>query len=364
MITEREQEILDLIRQDPLISQQALADRLGVSRSAVAGHIMNLSNKGAIRGKGYILADSPYVVVIGGANMDILGQPCDKLLARDSNPGRVSCSPGGVARNIAENLARLGVDVRLIAPLGKDVYGQTLLEQGLQCGIDMRHCLQLDDAVTSTYLSVLDESGDMSVAINDMQILERLSVEYLRSHADMIRRASLLIVDANLPANVLEYLLSQFPDLPIFADPVSGPKSEKLRGLLDAIHTFKPNLAEAKRLSGVDAKDEGQLPQLASWFHRKGIKRICISLGAQGVYVSEAGRHQLYPPPPIQPVNANGAGDAFLAGLAYGWLAQWSTPRSVNFATAASAVAMSHQATINPNMSLAAVNRLLEETYS
>ena len=178
-MTERELEILALLKQDPLIAQQNLADQLGISRSAVAGHIMNLTNKGVIRGKGYILAESRYAVVIGGANMDILGRPLNSLQVGDSNPGSVTCSPGGVGRNIAENLARLGSQTRLISAIGKDTYGQMIMNQCQQAGIDMKGCLQLNDANTSTYLSVLDGDSDMHVAINDMAILERLSVEVL-----------------------------------------------------------------------------------------------------------------------------------------------------------------------------------------
>ncbi len=367
MITEREQEILLLIRQDPLISQQALADRLGITRSAVAGHIMNLTNKGAIRGKGYIVADAPYAVVIGGANMDILGQPATAFQLQDSNPGRVSCSPGGVGRNIAENLARLGADSRLIAPIGKDAYGQMLLEHCQQAGIDMRYCLLLDDATTSTYLSILDASGDMHVAINDMAIIERLRVETLVSHAEMLRRASLLIIDTNLSREVLEYLLSQFSQVPIFVDTVSGPKSEKLRGLLGSIHTLKPNLLEAQQLSGLKVRSDEDLPGLAAWFHQQGVKRLCLSLSARGTYLSEmndqgTAEQQILPPLAVDLVNANGAGDAFLAGLAHGWLQGWQSSDAARFAVASAALTLTHPSTINPTMSVTAVERLLQQT--
>ena len=87
-MTKRELEILSLIKADPLIAQQKIADKLGISRSAVAGHIMHLTHKGVIRGKGYILAGSPYVVVLGGANMDILGRPAAHLRIRDSKTAR------------------------------------------------------------------------------------------------------------------------------------------------------------------------------------------------------------------------------------------------------------------------------------
>ncbi|RTR38399.1 winged helix-turn-helix transcriptional regulator [Shewanella canadensis] len=361
-MTERELEILALLKQDPLIAQQSLADQLGISRSAVAGHIMNLTNKGVIRGKGYILAESRYAVVIGGANMDILGRPLNSLQVGDSNPGSVSCSPGGVGRNIAENLARLGSETRLISAIGKDTYGQMIVSQCQQAGIDMKGCLQLNDANTSTYLSVLDGDSDMHVAINDMAILERLSVEVLKEKEELLRRADLIILDANLSAESLEYLLNNFSDRPIFVDTVSCVKAKKIKPFLSSVHTLKPNLKEAEQLSGIIIEDYSELPGLANWFHNQGVKRIFLSLGSDGVFYSDEGAQALIPAIPIAMVNANGAGDAFLAGLAHGWIQEWSIEQSTKFAMAAAVVALSHIATINPNMSEISVNRIIKES--
>ncbi|MBW8184305.1 PfkB family carbohydrate kinase [Shewanella nanhaiensis] len=361
-MTEREHQILAILKQNPLIAQQDLADRLGISRSAVAGHIMNLTHKGIIRGKGYILAESRYAVVVGGANMDILGRPLDTLQVGDSNPGSVTCSPGGVGRNIAENLARLGSQTRLLSAVGKDTYGQAIIDQCQQAGIDMQACLQLKDASTSTYLSVLDGDSDMHVAINDMAILDRLSVELLKVQEEMLRRADLLILDANLSAPALEYLLSNFSDRPIFVDTVSCAKAKKIQPFLSAIHTLKPNLKEAEQLSGISIANYGELPKLGRWFHEQGVQRIFLSLGADGVFYSDGQTQALIPAVDVPMVNANGAGDAFLAGLAHGWLQDWDIEQSTKFAMAAAVVALSHLATINPNMSEMSVNRVIKES--
>ena len=172
---------------------------LGISRSAVAGHIMNLTNKGIIKGRGYVISDNPFVVAIGGANMDIHGDPSGALRQHDSNPGTVRTSPGGVARNVAENLARLGTDCRLITAIGNDHHGRMLLQQGRDAGIDMQHVLQFESSQTSTYMSVLDRSGDMFVAINDMAIIDELTPERLRSYEANLKQAALLVFRQNLP---------------------------------------------------------------------------------------------------------------------------------------------------------------------
>ena len=202
-VTEREQQILAILRDEPLIAQQTLADRLGISRPAVAGHIMNLTQKGHILGKGYVLAGQQFVLVLGGANMDISGATERLLVAGDSNPGHIRCAPGGVARNVAENLARLGNDTRLITAVGDDLYGRSLLESTQKAGVDVQGCWVLAGESTSTYLSLHGPDGDMAVAVNDMRILERITPERLAVYADRVRHAAAMVVDCNLIADAL-----------------------------------------------------------------------------------------------------------------------------------------------------------------
>ena len=149
----------------------------------------------------------PYAVVIGGANVDICGAPKGTLITCDSNIGSVTTSPGGVARNIAENLSLLGIESRLIAAIGCDHYGDLLLSNGQKSGINMEHSLRLEDMNTSTYLSVLNNDGDMLVAINDMGIVDHLDANYLRDHEHMIKQANCIIIDANLSEDTLAYLM-------------------------------------------------------------------------------------------------------------------------------------------------------------
>ena len=106
-MTPREKEIINLLKKNPGISQQEIADELNITRSGVSTHINNLMTSGYILGRGYILREDSYVAVLGGCNMDITGYSFDNLKERDSNPGKIEYSSGGVGRNICENLARL-----------------------------------------------------------------------------------------------------------------------------------------------------------------------------------------------------------------------------------------------------------------
>lgn len=349
-----------------MISQQAIAKRLGISRSAVAGHIMKLTSKGIITGRGYVVSDAPFVAVIGGANMDIHGKPASALRRHDSNPGTVHTSPGGVARNIAENLARLGAACRLISAVGSDHHGQLLLQQCRDAGIDMQHVQQIDSAQTSTYLSVLDKRGDMHVAISDMAIIEEMGPERLRAQEAMLKQASLIIMDTNLREDTLAWITNTFAEQTLFVDTVSTIKAKKIKPYLNAIHTLKTSRIEAEALTGLTSGTQTDRRKLAAWVHRQGVARLFVTLGERGVFYSTgdvAGVEKLQSEKPTIR-NAGGAGDAFLAGIAYAWLKDWSLMKSVHFALAAAAVTLSDKATSSSAVSLAAVNRVYKSQHA
>ena len=149
-MTQRERQILNWIKENPMISQQELADKAGITRSSAAVHISNLMKKGYISGKGYIVRTAPYVTVVGGVNMDIGGRSYASLVDRDSNPGQVRMSLGGVGRNIAHNMALLGVDVKMLTALGDDLYAQKIGASCAELGIDLSQSPVIPGGHTST----------------------------------------------------------------------------------------------------------------------------------------------------------------------------------------------------------------------
>lgn len=361
----REQQVLELIRENPMLSQQAIADRLGISRSAVAGHVMKLGDKGLIKGRGYVLGGAPFVALVGGANVDIHGRAAGSLRARDSNPGSVQVSAGGVARNIAENLARLGVDCRLVSAVGDDHNGRLLLRLSREAGIDTAAVLVADDAATSTYLSVIGPDGDMQVAINDMRIMDSLTPERLQAREAMLRQAALVVIDCNLPEAALAWLADTLSGRTLFADTVSAAKAPRLRACLRNIHTLKTSPAEAETLTGLPARSHAELSEVARWLHAEGVRRVFVTRGDAGVFFSTAEARGLTKPGLAghTVANAGGAGDAFVAGLAYGWLEDLSLDESLQYALAAAEITLATAATSNPALSLAAIERHLESPH-
>ena len=261
-MTQREAQILQWIQENPMISQQELADKAGITRSSAAVHISNLMKKGYIAGKGYIIRTAPYAVVVGGVNLDIGGTPFAPLVGQDSNPGRVRTSLGGVGRNIAHNMALLGLDVRLITALGDDLNAQKITTSCIELGIDLAPSLQVPGGTTSTYLFLTNEKGDMALAVSDMEIYDHLTPRYLSTKEQLLNNARLVVCDTNIPAETLQWIAENCR-APVFVDPVSTAKAGKVKPVLGKLHTLKPNRIEAELLSGVSITDDKSLSAAA-----------------------------------------------------------------------------------------------------
>ncbi len=306
----------------------------------------------------------PYVALVGGANLDISAHTHAKALAGDSNPGRIHCSPGGVARNVAENLLRLGVETRLLSVLGDDAFAAVLRQAAATIGLDLGACITLPGQRSATYLSLHGANGDMDVAVNDMDILEQLTPAVLGRHAGLLAAATAVVVDCNVRPDVLQYLCNAEGARPVFAEAVSVAKCHKLLPVLPRLHTLKANRMEAQALCGLAIDSPQSACAAALSLHRLGARHVVISLGADGaVWCDAQGRTGHRGVRPVQMASATGAGDALLSGLVYGHLQGMALDLSLQWAMACAEISLSSTFANSPELCVSAVRaRLLQET--
>ena len=291
----------------------------------------------------------PYIAVVGGANIDIGGRSRAPLRAGDSNPGEIRSALGGVGRNIAHNLALLGVPVRLVTALGGDDGARRITESCAALGIDLSGTLRAPEAATGTYLYIDGPDGDMALAMNDMAVFERLTPAYLETVLPLLNAAAPVVIDANLPADSIAFLAERCT-APLYGDTVSAAKAGKFAPVLGRFHTLKPNRMEAELLSGVPITDEKSLFAAADALLGTGLRRVFISLGADGVLAADRAQKLLLPNPPARLVNATGCGDAFMAALAFAAAEGADLAESAKLGLAAAALAGESPETINPRM--------------
>ena len=304
-----------------------------------------------------------YVALIGAANIDIQGFSKNTLIDRDSNPGRIEFCPGGVSRNIAENLSRLGIQTELISAIGGDPNGTLILDSCRSCGIGTGYSLIVPDAVSSVYLAIMDKSRDMALALSDMTISDNISIEFLKSRTQILENAAAIIFDTCLSTEVMDYILTRFTDKPIYVDPVSVGKARAIKNLTGKIHTLKMNRLEAEFLSDTQIDGISGLEKVSEWFLDKGVKRVFITLGRDGVYYRNSQTAGSFKPYKADIKNATGAGDAFMAGIVYSSLNNYNLEKTVRFASGVSLAALAGEETVNPKINIEYINEIIGEQF-
>ncbi len=292
------------------------------------------------------------VTVIGGANVDIKGRVSGPFVPATSNPGIVMLSAGGVGRNIAENLSRLGVDVSLVTVLGDDANGQFLRQACASAGIDMSLSLTAAEA-TGTYLAVLDEKGEMVSAVSDMRAIDRLETAHLEAAAEHLGRADMLVADCNIPVACLDWLcrFSVRHRIRLLIEPVSVPKAMKLLQFQRA----QPVFAVTPNRQQLDALADGHVARL----HGLGFTNIVVRRGSQGATASD-GTHivDVEPAMTAEIADVTGAGDAAVAGLVCGLLEGLALADAARLGQCAAAIKLSSSQSVASGLSRDSLMRL------
>jgi pseudouridine kinase len=313
----KKEQLYELIRANPFIAQTELASALNLSRSAVANYIATLVRERRLLGRAYVLPGARPILCIGAANLDRKLRATDPLAMGSSNPAGAVESFGGVARNIAENLARMGARAGLITAVGLDSSGSALLAHADAAGIDTHGCLRLEDAASGTYTAVLDHDGQMVVALADMALYDRITPAVLDLRRQQRAGAALIVADLNLNREAIETLQQDAArdgvDLVIVA--VSEPKMNRLPASLQGVRLLILNQGELAARLGRTLDGDDDLAAACRELQAQGAQDVVVTLGPRGVlFTTPAGVERLEAPR-AEVADVTGAGDAFSAAV-------------------------------------------------
>ena len=259
------------------------------------------------------------ITVFGAANTDLVGFPQEGLVFNDSNKGMIRMLPGGVGRNIAENLARLGQKVSLVSAFGDDFFRTFLTEHSRSLGISLDESLLIPGYSSAVFSAVLNRNNDLAVAIADMRIYDKLTPAHFQRDFPSLQSADYAVLETNFPASVLDYLVNRYPGQKWVLDTVSGDKAKRAEPVLSQLHILKTNLIEAEVLTGLSAR-ESRYEDMVRYFLNEGVEHVFITLGKEGVIYGHRDYIQYQPPVPSKVLNTIGAGDAFLSGVLFGFI--------------------------------------------
>ncbi len=285
---------------------------------------------------------SSSIACVGGTSMDRRALTSGPLRPGSSNPVVSTLKPGGVSRNVAEALARLGCDVALFSIVGEDEAGRVLLGGLGDAGVDVAGVIRSARHPTGAYTAVLGPSGRLEFGLADMEIFEQADATWAAGLAPALSSREIWFIDANLPAEALSALLAAKPiGATVLADPVSVAKSERLRPVLSGIDLLFPDRLEAGALSRMPAViSEEQVAGAAERILEMGPGAVVVTLGSEGVFVADGTRCEVVPAiAPHGPLSdVTGAGDALVAGYIFGLSRKRGDPLQLGLAAASLAL--------------------------
>ncbi|HWQ84314.1 MAG TPA: carbohydrate kinase family protein [Anaerolineales bacterium] len=298
--------------------------------------------------------ESP-VLLIGAAGVDILGRLRGEL-QDSSNPARIRFAYGGVVRNIAENLARLGQETVLLTAVGSDETGDGLLEDAAEAGVDTSRVLRVNDYPTGSYIGVVGPRGDIQLALDDMRIISQVTPEYLEENAALFKEASLLVVDTNLSKETLRksFSLARSAHLPVIADPTSISLTQRLYPYLKRIFMVVPNELEAGLLCDRELSPgkRHQAMEAAQHLVALGVQIAIITMSKMGVVYATSTTSGHIRALRSEIVDPTGAGDALTAAVIFGLLNNFPLDDALHMGVSAASMALRYQGASIPDLSL------------
>ncbi len=297
-----------------------------------------------------------HVLVIGGAGIDIVGRLRGELRQGSSTPAQIRSSFGGVARNVAENLARLGQSVRLITVVGDDQDGERLVHSLNAAGVNTEAVLRIPQAATSAYLAVVDGQGQLRFALDDMRAMGSLTPTVIRGCEGMFKDASLLFIDGNLPKDTLRTVMSlaRRARLPVCADPTSVTLAARLIPHLNRFFLMTPNMAEAAIIceDGTPGSSRKQALERAKFMVLKGVKIAIITMGEQGLCYATSDSSGYLPAIKTTILDPTGAGDALSAAVIFALLNGIDLDDAVRLGLSAAHLTLRNRGAVVPDLSL------------
>jgi len=290
------------------------------------------------------------ILLIGAANVDIIGVSKNILINHDSNPGTIQLSVGGVAKNIAENLKRLGMDIHFLTFFGNDAFVD-FVKSNL-------HELQIDYSLSMTlnyqsgkFMSIHHPQGEIELGLNDFELLDHLTIEDFIPIEDEIEKFDYLVLDTNLPESILKYLIIRFAHKPIIVDGVSQTKVVKIKAVLDKISLLKVNQKELSALIGKPADD---IILAVKELFKSGLKQIVVTNGTNPItYNIDKSIYQTFIFEAKKNVSSIGCGDALLSGTIYGIIQKKNMHESINYGKKAASLTMEVPTASHPGLSRA-----------
>lgn len=294
------------------------------------------------------------VVVIGAACLDVKARLRTDTLAGTSNPGEVRISVGGGARNISENLARLGMHVALLSVVCEDDFGDTIIRRTQEAGVVTDRVLRSCENHSAAYIALLGSQGQLLMGVDDTLALLALTPDYIREHQALLTSAQMVVIDANVPLEVAALILSLCRDsnVAVALDTVAYTPALRYRDLIGSFYLVTPNQIEAQVLTGLTITNEAQGILAAKRLIAAGVEVAIITCANDGVIYATPSTSGFVPALEVDIVDPTGAGNALTATVIYALLNDIPLDEAIRLGVSAATLTLDSAETVRPDLSL------------
>lgn len=261
------------------------------------------------------------ITVIGTIFMDIKGYSAENYNPVGRNLGTIEFVHGGVGRNIAENIARMGGEVALLSSVDENGAGQEIIERLKRERVDTQYIQQTPQQGMGMWLAILDEHGNLAGSISRMPDLTALQQFLDTAGERLVRESTCIALEIDLNERISRQVVdwARLHRVPLYGIPGNMDVIAKHPDLLQGMDCFICNDIEASRLLEVpfaDLGQEDQLAKLSAFVDAAGIQSMVVTLGERGslYYDARSGERGYQDVFPVQMVDSTGAGDAFFSG--------------------------------------------------
>ena len=282
------------------------------------------------------------VVCLGILVADAIARPVDDVPPRGALElvDDISLHGGGCALNTASALVRLGLEAAVVGKVGADPFGDFILQLLDERGVNRRGVSQDPAVPTSATVVLVDSRGERTFlhlpGANGRLARGELDDDMLFSGRALHVAGALVMpaLDGDPTVVILEEARAR--GLTTSLDTVwdATGRWERLLPSLPYLDLFVHSLAEGSAISG-----QPEPESVAAWLRERGVGTVALKLGADGCFVSSDEFEGFVAAPAVEAIDSTGAGDAFAAGLLYGYLTGWPLERTAAFANAAGALA-------------------------
>lgn len=352
-MTRNEEEVLSLIAINPFISQEEIAKEIGLSRSGVASIIRKLISEGHIEGRGYFISKPGYVSIIGGVNVDYIGRSHQKITDKNSNPGKIHTAIGGAGHNMAANLTKLHADNYFITVYGNDADGNQIIVDSKEHDIDMSYSQKIENMCTSSYMYIEDYEGRRLLGVDDMEIYQYITSNFLNARCEIINHSDYCLVDTNLSKDCFKWLYNHL-SIPLVVKTTTNLKNSTILSSQIKIDTLVTTEEEFVVLLNDSTNRPLTIKEGMKFLGAKGIETIILYDYLKGILCYVHSECQFIRQKPIKMTHietVNGSHAAFTSTYVWAKMKKWALKDALLLAYTSSILNLSSPNNVNDKLS-------------